>query len=56
MFLFIMGCATNATRCGACQMINDSASQILADVRAELNYDELVELGLAPRRVEAPSE
>lgn len=53
---FVMGCAANATRCGACELINDSASRLLAEIRAELAYDELVELGLASRRVEAPTE
>lgn len=52
LLLFVMGCAANATRCGACEMINDTASRILAEVRADLAYDELVELGLAPARSE----
>jgi hypothetical protein len=56
LLLFVMGCAANATRCGACQMINDSASRILAEVRAELSYDEMVEVCLAPQRSENCSD
>lgn len=52
LFLFVMGVAANATRCGACEMNNDSATRIMAEVRAELAYDELVEVGLAPARRE----
>lgn len=52
LVLFLMGVAANATRCGACEMNNSSANRILAEVRKELAYDELVEVGLAPVRCE----
>lgn len=52
LYLALTGIAANATRCGACEMSNRIANRVLAEVRKELSYDELVEVGLAPARCE----
>lgn len=52
MYLVLTGIAANATHCGACRMNRDSAAKVLDELRTQLSYDELVELGLAPRRCE----
>lgn len=48
MFLFILGCSVNATCCGACEMTNRNAAEIVAEIRSQLSIEELRQVGLAP--------